>query len=291
MTVIYHERKEEYKCTSLTEGKEYKVLDTVTIPDEGEFYMIIDDYEEKNYEEKYRDACPYSIDMFEIKKEDKVNKTKCPVCGKYEDFYDKLNEEIKQRQSGQEEEPEYWMIKDQQPIPFYQFALPMPAINPKLEADNHIIGLAFGVLSDGIPFAAELWRDDTDNSITVLLPYQEKLFPETDTHPLTVEGSNVTGFLWQVESVNYTAICEGMEILDEDLDDSAIIEHVDYLENMDLIHFISPVINGYVNLLSDFENRPVVKIIIALSTNGCQAAETPLRFDPIPGKPPDLRLL
>lgn len=63
MTVIYRERKKG-QCPHLTDGKEYIVEDTVTIPDEGDFYMILD-----GDENEYGDACPYPIAMFEIKRD------------------------------------------------------------------------------------------------------------------------------------------------------------------------------------------------------------------------------
>lgn len=66
MTVIYHERKGEYRCPYLTEGKEYKVEDIHDIPDEGRFYEIENDYEG---EDGFKDTSLYSVDMFEIIRE------------------------------------------------------------------------------------------------------------------------------------------------------------------------------------------------------------------------------
>ena len=163
---------------------------------------------------------------------------------------------------------------------FMQFERPMPMINPSLRPTSNTVGWAFGVLIDGIPFASELWHDDTDRCLTILLPYQEKLFDEVENLLPDMETSNIIGFQGHRECVEYTVMTDGMVMINECLDDTSMMAHVKYLKDMGLIRFVNHVENGSACIYSDYADNPVICVRISLTMGGTKTAYTPLLFKP-----------
>lgn len=168
---------------------------------------------------------------------------------------------------------------------FFQFDYPMPICNQDYsEIDlQENLGLAQGVFADGTPFQAELWVDLEHNSrnVTFVIPYKASLFADHSEEEIAQEEEdNIEYFHTTMEFVWNTMLCDGMEIVDDEVDFESTDKHVTYLMNMGIIAFQNDMINGIVHVLKDYADQLVVAVNICIETEGMPEARIGITFHP-----------
>lgn len=159
---------------------------------------------------------------------------------------------------------------------YYESIYPMAGLNHSECIGSENLGWTKGVLSDGVPFEAEMWMMDGRLVLCVVLP---ELFKEE-----MVEDQNV------VEVIEHSKETRAFEQLDSGVlkmgtkdrgfseDYNVIISFVEYLEEFQVVNFHGEYRNGAVHLLEDKEGNHIVGVIITLKENGEVFADTPLVF-------------
>lgn len=173
---------------------------------------------------------------------------------------------------------------------FLQFEYPMPACNMDYTGIDfqENLGIAQGVFADGTPFQAELWveLESMSQNVTFVLPYKSEFFiEEKEVMEKEKENgeSNVTNFSTTMEFVWNTLLCDGMEIVDDEVNFASTDLHVCYLISMGILQFHNEMINGIVHVLKDYAEQKVVAINICIENSGISEAIVGVNFHPFAG--------
>lgn len=173
---------------------------------------------------------------------------------------------------------------------FLQATYPYPVCNhTSREVDSCNIGYAQGILKDGVPFEAELWKD-VDNKLVALsiyLPELKEMYEEYNKIENTydLEEDNIIAFE-KTDEIDWQAVlCIGMVERDSNVDDEELHNYVEYLIQMGVIAFDSDFLNGNLHYLTDIEGNDLVSVEIILEEDGCVWAKTPLQFIDFPSNP------
>lgn len=156
---------------------------------------------------------------------------------------------------------------------------------------NHTIGLtkenfgyAAGVLIDGVPFEAETYEYETKQGrnidIGIILPVLNAI--NTSEEKDTIEADNVVGFTYEVQAMYNGVLNLGMADDGEELDDDIIHAYVEYIEQNELVHFVSDTWNGSVRYCTDSRGSNLAYVTICLSINGKAHAYTNLKLNDFP---------
>ena len=94
------------------------------------------------------------------------------------------------------------------------------------------------------------------------------------------EEDNIEYFHTTMEFVWNTMLCDGMEIVDDEVDFESTDKHVTYLMNMGIIAFQNDMINGIVHVLKDYADQLVVAVNICIETEGMPEARIGITFHP-----------
>lgn len=168
---------------------------------------------------------------------------------------------------------------------YYEANKPMPVCNHSCnDLDSNNIGFTQGVMEDGTPFEAEMWRDGDDISVTVYMPEKDE-FSQIDK-PEKTENEQIVGFHYKVESNWNAALSVGMVIREYEAELSETQAYVYYLRDMGIFKFASNTYNGYIHFLTDIEGNDLVGINICLSRGNKVEATTKLTFKSFPMQPP-----
>ena len=169
---------------------------------------------------------------------------------------------------------------------YTQAAYPMPVCNHTTQADEHNIGYAQGIFSDGIPFEAELWNGDNNSlNLSVYIPELEDIESwasedvtdaASDGNPLAVDLRPLTV---------YSILCIGMAERDKKEILQKEAGYTNYLVAQEILHYKTSVHNQIVRYLTDIEGNDLVEIIVTLQENGIDFAETNLQFRRFPNAP------
>lgn len=168
---------------------------------------------------------------------------------------------------------------------FFESTFDFPICNHTKEATEQNIGYTQGIMSDGTPFEAELWTNENEHQISVVMP----VLAEKDMSAVTVQNQmqceNVIGFHNEVSSCDNSILCIGM--VDCGIEDelSIIMQYVDLLENAGIVSFTTDMKNGAVFYLTDVNGSDLVRVDIALIVDGQATATTPLHFRAFPTRP------
>ena len=159
---------------------------------------------------------------------------------------------------------------------YYESVHPMAELNHSECIESENLGWTKGVLSDGVPFEAEIWMRDGRLTLCVVLP---EIFKEESTEDKNVvevvEHSRETSTFEQLDSgvLKMGTVDRGFS---EDY--NVIISFVEYLEEFRVVNFHGEYRNGAVHLLEDKAGNPLAGVIITLKENGEVLADTPLVF-------------
>ena len=180
----------------------------------------------------------------------------------------------------------------------------MPPCNYTECVDGDNLGYTQGIIGDGIPFVAELWKNDMGKNMSVLIP---NIYPgeciyvnetEEDLNHINEEpeeGSeskstekkikkskirvgNRVGFNYDVATVHLGILSIGLYMLGEVYDLDMIVDYVDYIEENGLFKFLGSVCNGSVTILEDEDGFEYAYIAVMLDSEGVEEAVTDLNF-------------
>lgn len=154
-----------------------------------------------------------------------------------------------------------------------------PICNHTKCVDKNNLGYVQGIVNDGTPFEAELWRNDMGLNVSFVMP--DKVQHQRAKKEL-VEG-NLIGFHNQEQREHQGILTIGMvdDGICEDMD--ITISYVDYLESNGLISFTGNMRNGMIFYVTDIEGKELVYITITLEEDTVFAT-TPLKFNNFPNQ-------
>lgn len=156
---------------------------------------------------------------------------------------------------------------------YYEAAYTMAGLNHTECVGEENLGWTKGVLSDGVPFEAELWLMDEELTLCVMLP---DIF-KTDNDETSQEAGECKRGKRQ-ERQESCVLKIGTFDRGYAQDFHTIIKYVEYLEESQLVEFCGERRNGAVHLFRDKEGNDIAGIIITLNEAGDIFAETPLVF-------------
>lgn len=149
---------------------------------------------------------------------------------------------------------------------YYESLYRMVEMNHSEHVGSENLGWTRGVLSDGVPFEAEMWMRDGRLTLCVVLP---EIFKKEETEDKNVvevvERSRETSTFEQLDSgvLKMGTVERGFS---EDY--NVIISFVEYLEKLQMVEFYGEYRNGAVHLLEDKEGNHLAGVIITLKGNG-----------------------
>lgn len=165
---------------------------------------------------------------------------------------------------------------------FYQASSGLPICNHTECVSQDNLGYVQGILKSGVPFEAELWKNEVSVNISVVIP---ELFCVSDKKSNPLKTDNLLGFHNQVESVHNGVLTIGMVDGGISTEFDVTMRYVDYLKDYGLVKFVCDMENGAVFYVTDIEGKDLVYITITLSENGEEFAKTSLDFMNFPNQP------
>lgn len=162
---------------------------------------------------------------------------------------------------------------------YEEATIDFPVCNHIKFVNENNLGYIQGIMSNGLPFEAELWLLNGIMNLSVIMPDVINL--ESTGKNLLNDGK-VAGFHNEVSAVNGGVLAIGM--LDrgmvEDLD--VIIEYISLLKEYDIVEFLSEMENGAVQLVTDINGNDFAHIMIMLEKDDELLAATELNFRDFP---------
>ena len=166
---------------------------------------------------------------------------------------------------------------------FSEVSEPFPVCNHALDVSNMNLGYTAGIITGGIPFEAELWKNDNSKVVSIyILEKTSKMNVSEISNQKKDDNEHIIGFHSAVKYKDNAVLRVGMEALEE-LDNDSIHKYVDYMIEVGLVSFTSNLLNGSGQRLIDIEGKNIVCIAIALESEGQLLADTPLHFCEFPG--------
>lgn len=147
--------------------------------------------------------------------------------------------------------------------------------------DNNL-GYTQGIMQSGIPFEAELWRNETSRNLSVVIP---EIYKSVDSSGHTLNNENVLGFHTQVKRLHDGVLTTGMEDRGEVSDLDVTIWYVNFLQEHGIVVFTDKMENGSVSLTTDIEGNNLAYITVTLEEGGRTYATTDLKFMSFPYQP------
>lgn len=160
-----------------------------------------------------------------------------------------------------------------------------PICNHKICVTSDNIGYVQGLLKDNRPFEAELFLDNGECILGIIMPVLERLIDPIEKRDglsapvFSKENSKVRGLARQAEFKDNGVLPIGMVEEGETHNFMTIQLYIGFLEDMGIIKFTGKERNGYVEYLTDINGNDLVRVLITLQYgNGEVVATTPLRF-------------
>ena len=160
-----------------------------------------------------------------------------------------------------------------------------PICNHKNCVTRDNLGYVQGLLEDNRPFEAELFLDNGECIIGIIMPVLERLSDPIEKRDgrsapvFSKENSKVRGLVRKAELRDNGVLPIGMVEEGETHNFMTIQLYTGFLEDMGIIKFTGKERNGYVEYLTDINGNDLVRVLITLQYgNGEVAATTPLRF-------------
>lgn len=228
--------------------------DTETVA--GYFYKL---FFEEGFDEFF-DNVAFAI----LNDEDKINAFRKVFKDKVEDF------------KGMEQ-----FSADASPL-FYQATSGLPICNHVEFVSKDNLGYVQGILKNGVPFEAELWKNETSVNLSVVLPKQ---FDVSDKKSKPLKKDNLMGFHNQVEDIHNGVLTIGMVDGGINTELSVTMQYVDYLKDNGLVEFVGGMENGSVFYVTDVEGKDLAYVTVTLSEQDNVFAKTLLHFIEFPNQP------
>lgn len=172
---------------------------------------------------------------------------------------------------------------------------PMPICNHTECVNKDNIGYCQGLLEDGTPFEAELYKAGDEEGLVVIMPrlfLQEKPveeFLENNAHgENNIKESKVAYLTGQKEYTDNSILWIGMVFNNMEEDLEIIKSYVGCLKDYGIIRYLGPMENCAVFYCTDIAGNDLVKLNITLKDATENIAETSLRFTPFRESKKDL---
>ena len=165
---------------------------------------------------------------------------------------------------------------------FYQATSGLPICNHTECLSDDNLGYVQGILENGVPFEAELWKNETSVNISVVLQEQ---FYASDKKSNSLKKDNVMGFHNQVEYIHNGVLTIGMVDGGISTDLDVTMQYVDYLKKNGLVEFVGGLENGTVFYVTDIEGKDLAYVTVTLSEQDEIYAKTTLQFMEFPNQP------
>lgn len=165
---------------------------------------------------------------------------------------------------------------------FYQATSGLPICNHTESVSNDNLGYVQGITKSGVPFEAELWKNETSVNMSVVL---QELFGVTDKKSNPLKKDNLMGFHNQVEDIHNGVLTIGMVDDGINTELGVTMQYVDYLKDNGLVEFVGGMENGAVFYVTDVEGKDLVYVTVTLSEQEKTFAKTPLHFMEFPNQP------
>ena len=181
---------------------------------------------------------------------------------------------------------------------YIQTEKPFPICNHTQGITSVNLGYCQGVTSDGMPFEAELWENDAEKAITIIMPEFADLteISERETENASDDsgitgGAKVIGFKSSHDYYDESVLWIGMVECGQEQNDDVLHFYVDYLKEMGLVEFTGNVENGSLIYCTDAAGTDLVHVTVALEDENEVGARTSLRFRPFWGGPDRGRII
>ena len=175
---------------------------------------------------------------------------------------------------------------DESPV-FYQAISGFPICNHTKCVSKDNLGYVQGVLKNGVPFEAELWKNATSLNMSVVLPEQ---FDVSDKKSKPLKKDNLMGFHNQVKDIHKGVLTIGMVDGGSVTELNMTMQYVDYLKENGLVEFIGDMENGSVFYVIDVEGKELAYITVTLLEQENVFAKTALHFIEFPNQPQKRKL-
>ncbi len=173
-------------------------------------------------------------------------------------------------------------VADDESPSFYQASSGLPICNYTECVSQDNLGYVQGILKNGVPFEAELWKNELSVNISVIIP---ELFYVSDKNSNPLKKDNLLGFHNQVESMHNGVLTIGMVDGGISTELDVTMQYVDYLKDNGLVEFVCGMENGAVFYVTDIEGKDLVYVTVTLSEQEKVFAKTPLKFMDFPNQP------
>lgn len=161
---------------------------------------------------------------------------------------------------------------------YYEARYPFPICNHVKELSANNLGYTQGIMSNGVPFEAELWKSKNSVNVSFVLP--ELIFSEKRESGL--QCGNVIGFHNQVERFCNGILNIGMVDNGQIDDFEEVIQYIDFLKENGLIEFTGQVENGAGFRCVDMEGNDLIYLVVTLEEDDEELAEVFLEFRDFP---------
>lgn len=156
---------------------------------------------------------------------------------------------------------------------YFEAEYEMAGLNHRVGICDSNLGWTRGIFEDGVPFEAELWSEDEELNLCVIVP---EIFRIEKSKKVTFEqnvGEIKDGFCIDKSVLKIgTTDCGYVD------DMNVVIQYVEYLETFEVVSFLDNYRNGAIRLLQDPEGNDLVCIVIGLNIGDEVCAECLLNF-------------
>lgn len=164
---------------------------------------------------------------------------------------------------------------------YFEASMDFPICNHTQHVNGDNLGYVQGIMSNGIPFEAELWLTNGILNLSVIMP---EIIKSEKTQENILNDGNILGFHNEASAINGGVLAIGMvdRGMIEDL--NVIIEYVTLLKEHDIVEFESDMENGAVQLVTDINGNDFAHIMIMLEQDDELLAGTELEFRDFPNQ-------
>lgn len=170
---------------------------------------------------------------------------------------------------------------------YYTTKYDFPVTNRVEGVNENNIGWIKGIMSDELPFEAELWKKDGETDVCFLIPsiYLDdgKINPyDTSAKKKAYKERKEQGIIEYVteeQMWDEGVLSIGMVFEFDEVDPFVIQNYVEILENNELIEYISDLYNADVQYVTDINGNEFARIMITLEDSNGKYAKCPLFFE------------
>lgn len=165
----------------------------------------------------------------------------------------------------------------------HEFSFDFPVCNHTEGIDATCnIGYTQGYMNYIVPFEAELFADEKEVTLGVIMPVLEDVEETSGGRPhqksVSNHKGNILGMVHQEEHKDNSVLPIGMAIDGTNDDLNITIAYIEFLIAMGVVEFTSNVQNGSIRYFTDIRGNKLVQLLVTLKDDKEVIATTPLKF-------------